>query len=521
MYLNCSGGKVYIIRNVLVPISKEIDINRELAHKLTIPIDNIISLQVLRRSLDARKKNNLKFNYTLLVDLKKKPQLNSEVLRYTDPKPYHSNRVKLSNPHPFIIGAGPAGLFSALALVEKGFQPYIFDRGETIELRAKKVNKFWKDGILDENSNVQFGEGGAGTFSDGKLTSRTRDYYINKIIDYLIRFGADESIKYEALPHLGTDGLRIIIKNIRTYLIDNGCKFYWNKKLESIKINKGKLSQITIDSETFSPEILILAIGNSSRDTFTMLADNIEMESKSFALGFRIEHTQEFINNSFFGDKTDLSITGPASYRLAAKYKDKGIYSFCMCPGGYVIAGSSEKNSLVLNGMSYNARSKRFANSAIVATVNKNDFGEEVLSGMNFQRSIEKKCFNNSKPFFAPAEHTSDFVNSTNKKNITDTSYIPGIIRYNLNTIFPKNITNAIQFGLNKFNNRIPGFIDNSILMAPETRTSSPVRIVRDKITFESLSLTNLYPVGEGSGYAGGIMSSAADGFKCGLQFHN
>ncbi|MDP8203954.1 MAG: NAD(P)/FAD-dependent oxidoreductase, partial [Candidatus Tenebribacter mawsonii] len=421
--------------------------------------------------------------------------------------------------HPFIIGAGPAGLFAALSLVEKGFKPYIFDRGETILHRAKKVNDFWKNGNLDENSNVQFGEGGAGTFSDGKLTSRTNDFYTTKIIDYLIKFGADTTIKYDALPHLGTDGLRNIVIDLREFLIAKGCKFFWNSKLENIEIKNNKVSEVTINEEKYLPEILVLAIGNSARDTFTMFKNKISMENKSFAVGFRIEHSQGFINNYFYGEKTDFSLTGPATYRLTAKYKEKGIYSFCMCPGGYIVAGSSQQNGLVLNGMSYKDRSNKFANSAIVATVNKSDFDEDILAGMKFQQQIEQECFRNDMPYLAPSQNALDFINKSTSNKLTQTSFLPGIFHKDLSNIFSNSVTDALKFGLMKFEKRIPGFLENGLLLAPETRTSSPVRLIRERDTFQANGISNLFPIGEGSGYAGGIISSATDGYKCCKQF--
>ncbi|RLC56691.1 MAG: hypothetical protein DRH89_05130 [Candidatus Cloacimonadota bacterium] len=510
---------MYLIRNILVPIAKEIDLLKALSNKLNISAKHFSNIQTIRRSIDARKKNFLKYNFTLITDIDFNIKLDNEVQKYSTPQPYINGSIKLSIPHPFIIGAGPAGLFAALSLVEKGFQPYIFDRGETIDLRAKKVEKFWQKGILDENSNVQFGEGGAGTFSDGKLTSRTRDYYTNQIIEYLIKFGADESIRFDALPHLGTDGLRNIIIRLRKYLIEKGCRFFWNSKLENIRIENNDVTEITINKEKYSPEILILAIGNSARDTFIMLKNKIEMENKSFAVGFRIEHSQEFINNAFYGEKTDFSLTGPATYRLTAKYKDKGIYSFCMCPGGFILAGSSEQNSLVLNGMSYKKRDNIFANSAIVATINRNDFGDDIFAGMKYQQFIEKKCFNDSKLIFAPSQNADDFMKNSFSSDQKLTSFQPGLFQHDLNQIFSQNIIKAIKFGLTKFDNRIPGFIDNGLLLAPETRTSSPIRLLRELETFLANGISNLYPVGEGSGYAGGIMSSAADGYKCGYLF--
>ena len=508
---------LYLIKNIVVPISIEIDIKKALSKKLRIK--SIDDIRILRRSIDARKKNELKYNYTVLSDLPPKYLSNPDVLEYKKPIPYLNTEKKLTDHHPFIIGAGPAGLFAAISLVEKGFQPYIFERGERIEERIIKVSEFLQKSIPDEESNVQFGEGGAGTFSDGKLTTRSRDFYTEKVIEYLIKFGADEKIKYEALPHLGTDGLKKIVLNIRNFLQENGCKFFWNHKFEDISVEKDHITSVRINGKKYQPEMVILAIGNSARDTFEMLSQKTAMENKPFAVGFRIEHSQDFINEAFYGDKNDFNITGPAAYRLTAKFQNRGIYSFCMCPGGYVIPASSEKDMLVINGMSFRKRDNKFANSAIVVTVNRTDFGNEILAGMKFQRTIESKCFLMKYPYFAPAQKTVDFLQNNITKLPSKTSYKPGIVPKDLNNILPADITTALKAGLKSFQKRTSGFCEKGILLAPETRTSSPVRILRNKNTFESTSICNLYPIGEGSGYAVGIMSSAADGLKTGCLF--
>lgn len=511
---------MYQIRNIIIPISKEPDLFKIISRKLNIPIDSIEDIEILRSSLDARTKNHLKFNLTLKAEIATKLEINNDIQIYIEPKPYLSETIKISDPHPFIIGAGPAGLFAALSLVEKGFQPHIFDRGDKLEERTQKVADFWKNGILDEESNVQFGEGGAGTFSDGKLTSRKSDFYTNQVTKYLIRFGAKVEINYETLPHLGTDGLLKIVMNIRKYLESKGCKFFWNHKLENLVIQGSKISAITINGEVYIPEIIILAIGNAARDTFEMLSQKAIIESKPFAVGFRIEHPQEFINETFYGNQTDFSISGPATYRFTAKALNRGVYSFCMCPGGQIIAASSEKNSIVTNGMSNSSRNGKFANSAIVVTVNEQDFGKNTLAGMIFQRSIERKCYSSSRPYFAPLQSAEDFLKNkiTNRK--INTSYSPGVYSADLNTIYSEEITNSIKIGLKTFEKRAKGFIEKGVCIAPETRTSSPIRIVRDAVTLSSTRLSNLFPCGEGSGYAGGIMSSAADGFKVGCLFY-
>lgn len=510
---------MYQIRNILIPISQKPDLKKVLSGKLHIPADSIESIEILRNSLDARQKNQLKFNLTLKAEIAQNLKLDNDLQIYKEPKPYIAQSFQLSDPHPFIIGAGPAGLFAALSLVENGFQPYIFERGDCLEKRSRKVAKFWKNGILDEDSNVQFGEGGAGSFSDGKLTSRKSDFYTNQVTNYLIKFGAPKEISYQALPHLGTDGIRKIVLNIRKYLEAKGCKFFWNHKLEDIEINNKQINHVFINSQKYAPEMVILAIGNAARDTFEMLSQKIEMENKPFAVGFRIEHPQDFINETFFGKRNDFSITGPATYRLTAKTDNRGVYSFCMCPGGQVIAASSELDTIVTNGMSNATRNGKFGNSAIVATVDEADFGIDILAGMHFQKNIEQKCFNSHHPYSAPIQAANDFMKSRVTTQKINSSYLPATYSSDLNSVFSSGITNSIKAGLKMFEKRAKGFIDQGVLIAPETRTSSPVSILRNKQNFCSHTLSNLFPIGEGAGYAGGIMSSAADGFKCGTQF--
>ncbi len=510
---------MYLIRNVLAPLQREIDHKFILAQKLGIRENRIEKLIILRKAIDARKRNHLKINFTLIAEINGKIKLGHEVKKYIEPIRYIVPNKKISEKRPFIIGAGPSGLFCALSLLEKGFLPIIFERGKKLENRVSQVQDFWEKGFLDPESNVQFGEGGAGTFSDGKLTSRSRDFYTQKIFDLLIRFGADEKIKYEAQAHLGSDRIRSIIKNIREFLIKKGCEFRWQHKMEELKIKDGKVVNVRINQQNYSPEILIIALGNSARDTFEILSSKIKIQNKPFAVGFRIEHPQEFINKIFYGEKTDFSLSGNASYRLAAKSKNKGIYSFCMCPGGFVIPASSEQKMLALNGMSYAARDNKFANSALVVTVDERDFGQKKLAGIYFQRQIESSCFSENHPYFAPAQDANSFIGSERKKSIRSNSYKPGVIKTDFAEIFPANIVNELKMGLQKFDKKAPGFIEKGMLFAPETRTSSPVRLSRDHDQLNAEKIKNLFPIGEGAGYSGGIISSAADGYKLGMSF--
>jgi uncharacterized protein len=509
---------MYLVKNVKITLASDYDLREAVSIKFGLKSGQIGDIEILRKALDARKRNRLKLNFTLLIS--ELPEISHpDLLHYSEPLPYISSKKKLSDPQPLIVGAGPAGLFAALGLVERGFKPIIFDRGEMLENRTKKVSEFWQKGVLDEESNVQFGEGGAGTFSDGKLTSRNRDFYSSKIFSELIKFGASLNIKYEALPHLGTDKLRIIIKNIRNYLINNGCTFHWNHKLENITIENNRIKNIRINGISYKPEILILATGNAARETFEMLDKINAVTSKPFAVGVRIEHPQNFINASFYGNKTDLSLTGPATYRLTSNKGKKGIYSFCMCPGGFIIGASTEKNHLTINGMSFSDRSNYYANSAIVVSVSQEDIGTGALAGVDFQQKIESQCFNFSKNYFAPAQSAADFINGDKSSEKITTSYNPGVNPIDINNCLPELLSADLKFGLDQFDKRVPGFIENGILIAPETRTSSPVRIIRDNVNYSSIAADNLYPAGEGSGYAGGIISSAVDGYKISQLF--
>ncbi|PID28666.1 MAG: hypothetical protein CSB55_03820 [Candidatus Cloacimonadota bacterium] len=507
---------MFIVQNLTCPIDNPIPLSKLISVKLRIPENSLPEFELLRKSIDARKKNNLKWNFTALIS----ENIGGNLTEWKKSEPEDVEHFVMSSENPFIIGAGPAGLFCALELVEKGFKPDIFDRGKKLEDRDKDTERFWKSGHLNTESNSQFGEGGAGTFSDGKLTARNKNFYSEKVFDYLIKFGADPEIKTQSLPHLGTDKLRSIIKNIRNYLLENGCKFHWSNRLNDIYYKKDKLISVKINNINYSPEALILATGNSAGDTFKMLfEEKIALESKPFAVGFRIEHQQKFINRAFYGEKTDFSVTGAAVYRLTHKLTNRGVYSFCMCPGGYVIAAASESGGQVVNGMSFSKRNNKYANSAVVCTADKRDFGSHPLAGIEFQRAIERKSFLPSHPYRAPVNSAGKFCSyKTNIKKI-HSSYRPGIIKTDLNAVFPAAITKALQKGLMKFESQTEGFVQNGLLIGSETRTSSPVRILRNKKSGASLTVKNLFPVGEGSGYSGGIISSAADGIRTASAF--
>lgn len=501
---------INMLRNIRFPVTGEFDLQREIGKKLGIPGSEVELVSVLRKAVDTRRKDQPIYDYTVsLRNRIEHPDL-SVVPETEIPK---SLPVETNDKHPFIIGMGPAGLFCALAMVRNGFQPILFDQGERLEQRSRRVEEFWKHGILDADSNVQSGEGGAGAFSDGKLTSRNRDWHIDQVYSELIRFGADPSISYEALPHLGTDGIRKVVGMIRDHLISRGCQFRYRSKLTGIKIEGGHLKSVRINEEVYEPAILILALGNSARETFTMLnGSGLTLERKPFAVGVRIEHPQAIINRSVYGSEKWVRLLGPATYRLTYN----GTYTFCMCPGGYVIGASSELGGCVTNGMSFASRNGKYCNSALVATVDANDFGTGLFAGMEFQQQIERASYR--KGYLTPAQQVSDFRSDTASDPNLITSYRPGIYSRNLSTLFPKRLISGLKSALLKFDATIRDFSRGAVLIAPETRTSSPLRILRHQERRCCISCEEIFPIGEGSGYAGGIISSAADGFSLGLR---
>ena len=422
------------------------------------------------------------------------------------------------NSRPVIVGSGPAGLFCAYMLSSYGYKPLVIERGESIDDRIKSVEEFWNNNKLNINSNIQFGEGGAGTFSDGKLNTMVKDkrFIQKKVFEIFIENGAPEEIMYDYKPHIGTDILRKVVKNIREKIIKMGGEFRFNTCLTNIYYKENKITSIEINnSEIIETDVLVLAIGHSARDTFNMLYDsNIEMESKPFAVGIRIQHNQSDINMSQLG-KEHIDSIGAVSYKLTYKSTDnRGVYTFCMCPGGYVVNASSEENHLAINGMSNYKRDTKNANSAIIVTVSKEDFGQHPLDGIEFQRKLEKKAYEIGKGLI-PTQKYIDYKNNviSEKFGSIEPIFKGNYTLANINNIFPEFINKSLKEAIEYFGTKIEGYNTNdAIISAVESRTSSPVKIIRGD-NFES-NVLGIYPCGEGAGYAGGITSAAIDGIK-------
>lgn len=490
---------------------------------------------ILKKSLDARKKPELFVNFSIAIKaenenifFKNNHGSTVHIDKYK-PNPYIPPRTEklLSEKRPIVIGSGPAGLFAAYILALSGLKPIIFERGASIEKRTEETEKFFKTNVLNERTNVCFGEGGAGTFSDGKLNtgSKDRDGKQHFVLNTFYKFGARENILYDAKPHIGTDELRKVISNMRDGIISLGGEFFFETKVEKILFEKASVPEYskkavgveTEGGEKYYSDHIVLAIGHSARDTISgLMEDGINITAKPFAVGLRVEHPQDFIDFSQYG-KHRGDILPAADYKLTyTAANGRGVYSFCMCPGGYVVNSSAENGRLTVNGMSYNARDSKNANSAIIVSVGERDFGADAKKAMAFQDHLEKKAYELGGGNI-PQQLFRDFVKKRDSKEYGSfESVTKGAVRFSrLDTLFPTEIYETFIEGMRYFDKRIRGFGDgDTILSGVESRTSSPVRIVRDDATYFAEGIQGLYPAGEGAGYAGGIMSSAVDGIR-------
>ncbi|MDO4942456.1 MAG: FAD-dependent oxidoreductase [Lachnospiraceae bacterium] len=491
--------------------------------KKILGMKKVPDYKISRQSIDARKKQDIKYIYTVECKLQNEQKYikrNKNIISVKE-KVYQipENGTELMDARPVVVGMGPAGLFCSYLLAQKGYAPVIIERGEPVEKRVKTIEEFWETGKLDAESNVQFGEGGAGTFSDGKLNTLVKDKFARNtyVLQTFVKFGAPEDILYTNKPHIGTDMLRNVIRNMREEIIRLGGEVHFQTKLTELDIADGRIKRICLNERdwmTCGP--VILAIGHSARDTFEMLYQNqIPMDSKPFAIGVRAEHPRELINESQYGKGYPESLP-TAAYKLAGKAGNgRSVYSFCMCPGGYVVNASSERERLVVNGMSNHDRMASNSNSAIIVNVSPEDYGSNhPLAGVEFQRKWEEKAFMEGKGKI-PVQRLEDFEQDrmTEQFGAFQPSMKGKKIFGNLNRCLPDYVIDAIIDGMHQFNHKIHGFADpDTLLSGVETRTSSPVRIHR-KDDFES-EVCNLYPCGEGAGYAGGITSAAMDGMK-------
>ena len=524
------------VNNIKINLNEnEEDIKKRAAKELRINKNDIEGFKILRESVDARRKE-IKLVYRVLVEIRKERGSEENILKKSKSKNASIYRERKENiisgeeeikGRIVVAGSGPAGLFAAHRLASHGYRPLIIERGMKVRDRKKAIDNFWKTGKLNPESNVQFGEGGAGTFSDGKLTTRIKDGRVGEVLDIFIKNGAPEEIGYSYKPHIGTDILIDVIESLRKEIENLGGEFRFSTKLEKINISSGRLQSITVrdvsskEGETYDIETenLILAIGHSARDSYEMLyEEGLGMEQKPFAIGVRVEHPQDMIDENQYGEYKDHPKLKASEYKLTYRAESgRSCYSFCMCPGGTVVASASEEGYLAVNGMSEYARDKENANSAIIVSVKEDDFGSDhPLAGVEFQRKYEKLAFELSEGSYkAPVQLLGDFEQGrvTEKLGEINPSHTGGYIFKDINKCLPDYVSDTIKEAMKYFDTKIKGFgRKDTVLTGIETRTSAPIRMNRDE-KHES-NIKGLYPAGEGAGYAGGIVSAAVDGMK-------
>ena len=505
------------------------DLKTALLKRLGISADELIGYVIFRRSYDARKPSAIVFTYTLDVEVKNEAALLQRLQgdKHISPTPdtsYHfvtHAPVKLAS-RPIVIGTGPCGIFAALILAQMGFCPIVLERGKAVRERTKDTFGLWRQGKLNSESNVQFGEGGAGTFSDGKLHSQIKDtkHYSRKVLTEFVKAGAPEEILYVSKPHIGTFRLVGMVEEMRASIEALGGEIRFQSKVEDIVIDNGQVMGVVLSSGEFiASDHVVLAVGHSARDTFHMLYQRgVYMEAKAFSIGFRIEHPQPLIDRCRFGKNAGNPLLGAADYKLV-HHCDNGrsVYSFCMCPGGTVVAAASEEGCVVTNGMSQYSRNERNANSGIVVGITPADYPGNPLAGIELQRHWEVRAFElGGSNYHAPAQKVGDFLASRPSTTLGSVvpSYAPGVHLCDLSTSLPDYAIAAIREAIPAFDKQLKGFaMFDAVLTGVETRTSSPVRIKRRE-DFQSLNISGLYPAGEGAGYAGGILSAAVDGIQ-------
>lgn len=515
------------VNEVKLSIDEDIKtLGNKIAKKLRISPQEIIDFKIYKESIDARKRNEINFAYIVDVNVQNEDRVlskNKNVQKSPDLsyKDATSGDNELLN-RPVIIGTGPAGMFAGLILAQRGYKPILLERGQDVDTRTKDVYEFWNNRKLNLESNVQFGEGGAGTFSDGKLTTRIKDIRCRKVLEEFVNAGAPEEILYSYKPHIGTDILKSVVKNIRQSIIDLGGEVRFGSKVTDVFIENGRIAGVEInESRTLDVQEVILAVGHSARDTYEMLnSRKVKIRQKPFSIGVRIEHPQPLINKSQYKRQAEHPRLGAADYRLTYQSKNgRAVYTFCMCPGGTVVAAASEADTVVTNGMSEYARDKNNANSALLVQINTEDFeSDHPLAGVEFQRKWEQAAFEiGGGDYGAPAQLVGDFLldKTSEKLGVVKPSYLPNIKLTNLKKCLPQYVVESMREAIIEMDKKLKGFaLPDALMTGVETRSSAPIRIEREEESMESVNVAGLYPIGEGGGYAGGIISAAVDGIK-------
>lgn len=523
----------YIVQNIKLPFEVSEDVVFAQAKRRLLKFfgnSEISSLEICKRSVDARRRDDIKFVWSISAAVNSKREVAqdklalSDIVRTKDPTLNIIMGTEQLRARPLVVGFGPCGMFCALILAQNGYRPIVIERGSDIEKRAFDVEKFIKSGVLDTESNIQFGAGGAGTFSDGKLVTRINDEKCAVVIETMHKFGAPDDILFKAKPHIGTDYLKIIVKNIEKEIISLGGEVIYNTKFSGINSKGGKIISAKTNRGEIPCGAVVLAVGHSARDTFSDIErDGVILTPKAFSVGVRIEHLQSEIDRILYGKNAGNPLLPKGEYSLSHKCKDgRGVYTFCMCPGGEVVAAASEIGGIVTNGMSNHSRNGKNANSAIAVSVLPEDYGGTVDQAIDFQRKIERAAFDASRgSYYAPSLTLGDFMSDSAGSDFTDVlpTYMGGkVTNTNFHGVLPEFVISSLKEGLLDFDKKLPGFASPSaVLTAPETRTSSPVRIARDH-EYIAGGFDNLYPCGEGAGYAGGITSAGVDGINCALK---